>query len=112
MDPRKAYGLLGLAARKRSVLSGGGVCERFLRDGKGAGPGAAARGRSLVLVAADASEQSRERIGILAQKAGATLRVFGDKASLGAHIGKAERSAAIVTDESLAAALLQKIDDG
>jgi len=97
----KAYGLIGLAAKKGSVVSGWSACESELRkipkarqSGKGK--------RFLVLLAGDSANNTKEKFMKLSMDRGVDYIVFGSCSELGRHIGKGERSILIVTDEGLA----------
>ena len=88
----KIYGLIGLAAKKGSVVSGGYACEKALKYGED----------GMVILAGDSSENTRERFGRLSRNKGKELIVFGSRSELGRRIGKGERSVMILTDRGLA----------
>lgn len=97
MRVREATGLLGLARRAGAVEAGTSAVRKALRTGRA----------HLVLVAADAAEgQRRKLVGLLA-RGSVPVRVYGDRAALGAAIGTAPVSALAVTDPALAAPLLE-----
>jgi ribosomal protein L7Ae-like RNA K-turn-binding protein len=88
----KIYGMLGLAARKRSVISGWSACE----SARGCGPG------SLMIIAGDCAAGTKEKF---VRRAGAlNIRhvIYGDRSELGRRIGRGDRSVAIVTEGDIA----------
>ncbi len=93
--PDPALSLLGLAARARAVLWG---TER-VRDGVRAGE------VLLVIVAADASENSLDKLVPLLEKRGVPHVVRFNRSQLGDAVGKAPLSAVGLTDASFAARL-------
>jgi predicted RNA-binding protein YlxR (DUF448 family)/ribosomal protein L7Ae-like RNA K-turn-binding protein len=97
---RKAYGLLGLAAKKGSVISGGDACERALRGGSD----------GFLIVAEDASDNTKERFSRIVYGKGVERRIFGTCSELGKHTGKDERSVLIVTDQGIARGLALLMD--
>ena len=85
----KIYGLLGLAARGRNVVSGEFATENAVKNGSAV----------LVIVAKDASDNTR--------------KLFHDKCSfyeVGHCIGKDERAALAVVDEGLAEKMIQYLN--
>ena len=96
----KVYGLLGLAAKSGSVVSGGNTCERLLKGSKS----------QLVVLAEDASENTREKFLRLAAQKEIETRIFGTCDELGKYIGKEIRSVLIITDRSFAKRILELMD--
>jgi len=84
--------MLGLAARKRSVVSGSAACENV----SGCGPG------SLLIIAGDAAENTKERFKRRSEVLGIKYVVFGARSELGRRVGRGERSVMIVTDGDIA----------
>ena len=84
----RVYGLLGLAAKKGSVVSGWEACERALKNGAG----------GLLILAGNSAAGTKERFRQLAYAGGNGAVVFGFGAEIGRRIGKGERSVLIVTD--------------
>jgi ribosomal protein L7Ae-like RNA K-turn-binding protein len=101
----RIYGLLGLAARKRSIVSGGGQCEREIERCP-----VLTGGELTLLIANDASENTFRKFSKAASRKGMEYRVFGTCAGLGARTGKSGRSVMIVTDRSLSLAVRTLID--
>lgn len=94
-DP--ALRLLGLAARAGSVVPGTERAREAVRSGEA----------KLVLVAADASQNSREKILPLLEAKRVPYIVRFDRDDLGAAIGKAPLSAIAITGAQLAERLRQ-----
>ena len=91
-DSRRFYGLLGLAAKKGAIASGSDACELAARDGKA----------FLVILASDASDGTKLRFSRIASSYGIACIEMGEKAELGRHVGKCDRSALAVTDANFA----------
>jgi len=96
----RVYGLLGLAAKKGSVVSGGDACARALKNGAG----------GLMILAGDASANTRERFMRLAYGKNTDYIIFGACRELGRRVGKSERSVIIVTDKGLADSIRGQLD--
>lgn len=92
----KVYGYLGLAARGRRLLSGEFSCENAVRDGKA----------RLVVLAGDASGNTKKKFQNMCEYYQVPLCFVGDRAALGAAIGRSFRASAAVTDEGLAKAII------
>lgn len=98
----RIYGLLGLAAKKGSVISGSDACEGALKKGIG----------SLLILAGDSSANTKERFFRIVQKAlpaDKTVEyvIFGNCFELGRRIGRGERSVMIVTDFGLSRGIFE-----
>ncbi len=92
MNQNKVLSLLGLAARGRNVASGESQTLNAVKNGKA----------MLVLVAEDASDNTRK---LFADKCGfyrVPFYLYGSKASLGQAIGKDLRSSVAVINAGLA----------
>lgn len=83
---------LSLAAKAGKVRSGEVAAGQALRSGNA----------SLLVIAGDASENTKKKFRNLAKTCRVPVMEYGDRASLGGAIGKEFRSAAAVTDEGLA----------
>lgn len=94
-----ATGLLGLARRAGALEAGTSAVREALRSGRA----------RLVLVAADAAEGQRRKLAGLLARGSVPVRVYGDRASLGAAIGTSPVSALAVTDRALAALILEAL---
>ncbi len=94
-------GLIGLATKAGKTACGQAACEEAVKGGKA----------KLVLVASDASENTREPILTLCRLRGVPARDYATKEQLGAYTGKALRAAAAVTDAGLADQIRMRIDN-
>ncbi len=103
-DP--VFGLLGLAARARNLVSGGFETDRAIQSGKAC----------LVILAEDTSARTEKQIRDKCNYRRVPLYRYGTKETLGHAIGQEERSALAVTDSGLAEALekilLTNMQDG
>ena len=97
----KFYGFLGLCAKAGKVQSGAFAAEKAIKQSDA----------KLVIVADDASANTKSDYTKLCNGYGATLVIYGDKASLGRAIGKDERVALVITDEKMAEALVEKMKE-
>ncbi len=95
MVNRKVYGLLGLAEKAGKVAAGEFSCEKQLQSGKA----------RLVLLAADASENSKKKFRDKAAFRSLPCLELDSKEELGRTIGKQERTCAVVLDAGFAAAI-------
>ena len=93
--------LLGLARRAGAVAPGTDATRRAIRRGEA----------RLVLMAGDASRVQLDKIRKELSNRPIPQVILGDRATLGAAIGKAPVAALAVTDESLATRLLQDLND-
>lgn len=84
--------MLGLAERAGAVIPGTARVREAVRDGR----------VRLVLLASDASRNSREKLRPLLNAVGQRFIVIADRATLGAAVGRAPLSAVGVTDAGLA----------
>ena len=96
----KIYGLLGLAARGRNVVSGEFATENAVKNGSAV----------LVIVAKDASDNTRKLFHDKCSFYEVPVFDYGMKAELGHCIGKDERAALSVVDEGLAEKLIQYLN--
>lgn len=95
-----AFRLLGLARRAGAVAPGTDATRRSIRRGEA----------RLILMARDASSVQMDKIIKLMVKRPIPQAVLGDRATLGAAIGKGPTSAIAVTDESFAKLLLDDLE--
>jgi len=96
----RIYSFLGLATKAGRVISGEDACQRAMKAGRVV----------LVIVAEDASENTRKKFANLCKNRNVALRFFGEKALLGKSIGKEVRSVIAVTDKKFAGRLIELID--
>jgi ribosomal protein L7Ae-like RNA K-turn-binding protein len=80
--------LIGLAQRAGKLLSGEGTVESAIRRGK----------VKMLILAEDASANTKKVFINLAGGAHIPIHVFGTKIELGAAIGKSHRSVVAITD--------------
>lgn len=97
----EVFRLLGLARRAGAVAPGTDATRRAIRRGEA----------RLVLMAGDASGVQLNKIRKELNNRPIPQVTLGDRATLGAAIGKAPLAAVAVTDESLATRLLQDLND-
>lgn len=101
MVQNKIYSLLGLAQRGGHVASGGFMVENSVKSGK----------THLVIIAGDASENTRKKFSDMCAYREIPVVIFGTKEELGHAIGKEMRVSIAVTDHGLAGAILKQMDD-
>ena len=96
---QKALNMLGLAKRAGRVVSGEFSTEKAVKTGKA----------RLVLVASDASANTRKMFSDMCAWYKVPILVFARKAELGHAIGQEMRASAAVTDENFARTIEQRI---
>ncbi len=96
----KAMSMLGLAAKAGKVASGEYASERAVKSGNA----------YLVIVAEDASENTKKKYRDMTGYYGVPFMLYGTKERLGRSIGKDFRASLAVTDEKLARAVEGKIE--
>jgi len=94
------YSFIGLAKKAGKLISGDETCERAVKAGK----------VKLVIIADDASENTKKKFMDICRYRGIEVRYFGEKELLGKHIGKDMRSVVAVTGREFAERLKQLID--
>ena len=99
MDLKKAFGYLGLAQRARQVASGEFQTEEAIRK----------RRARVVVIAQDASDNTKKHFTDMCEYAGIPYCIFSDKDTLGHAIGRGERSSLAITDENLAQVFLDNV---
>ncbi len=100
MKTDRALQMLGLAMRAGAVQSGGFMTENCVKDGSA----------FLVVVAADASDNTRKDFSDMCSYYGVPIRFYKDREVLGHCIGREFRASLAVTDEGLAAKIIDLID--
>ena len=100
MKPDRVLSMLGIAAKAGKVVSGEFATENAVKAGKA----------FLVMTAADASDNTKKKFRDMTDFYHVPLLVYGTKDSLGGCIGKDYRSSLAVTDEKLAEAVLNKME--
>lgn len=96
----KFYSLLGLCMRAGMLVSGEFMVEKAIRADK----------VKLVIVAEDASDNTKKKFTNMCNYRKLELLIFGTKSSLGAALGKEIRASIGITDENFAKNILSKID--
>ena len=102
MQKNKVFGLLGIAARGRNVVSGEFSTQSAVKDGSAI----------LVLVAEDASENTKKLFRNKCTFYEVPIRFFGTKEELGHAIGKEQRSSLALLDGGLAKTVEKALDEG
>ena len=92
MKPDKVLSMLGIAAKAGGVASGEFSTEKAVKDGRA----------YLVIVAADASENTKKNFRNMTDFYEVPMYLYGDKEILGHFIGKEFRASLAVTNEGLA----------
>ncbi len=97
----KVLSMLGLAARSRNVVSGGFATEQAVRSRKA----------GLVIIAEDASGNTRKKYSNMCDFYSVPYAFYGTKDLLGHSMGKEERSVLAVTDEGFANSIRKHLKD-
>lgn len=96
----KVYSLLGLAKKAGQLLSGDETCERTIKSGKAV----------LVIVAGDASENTKDKFKSMCSFRNICYREYGEKYELGSCTGKELRSVISILSNDFKNGLLKLID--
>ncbi len=96
----RALSLLSIAAKAGKVVSGGFLSEKAIQEGRA----------YLVVIAADASDNTKKRFTDKSTYYHVPCRIIGDGETLGKMIGKQSRTTVTVTDHGLAQQIIKKID--
>lgn len=97
----KVLSLLGLATRSRNVVSGGFATEQAVKSGKAC----------LVIIAGDASDNTRKKFSNMCEFYQVPCAVYGEKEVLGHAMGKEERTSLAVTDVGFADSIQKHLKD-
>lgn len=100
MKNDNALSMLGLATKAGKVASGEFMTENAVKSG----------GAALVIVAEDASENTKKKFKNMCEYYKVPLRIHGMKEELGHCTGKQFRASLAITDKGLAQAVMKKID--
>lgn len=92
MKTDKVLSMLGIAAKAGSIASGEFSTEKAVKEGKA----------YLVIVAEDASDNTKKSFSNMTDFYEVPMYVYGDKEALGHSIGKEFRASLAVTNEGLA----------
>ena len=97
----KVLSLVGLATKAGKIASGEFSTEKSVKTGKG----------FLVLVAADASENTRKKFSNMCEFYEVPLYILSDKETLGHAMGKEFRASLAVQDWNFAEAIMKVLQD-
>ncbi|MBM6969855.1 ribosomal L7Ae/L30e/S12e/Gadd45 family protein [Mordavella massiliensis] len=100
MKPNKTMGLIGLATKAGKTAGGEFLTEREVKSGRAA----------LVIVAEDASENTKKKFQNMCEYYKVPIRFYGDKDTLGHAMGKQFRTSLAVLDEGLAKGIRKHMD--
>lgn len=96
----KVLSMLGLAARGNNLVSGEYMTEKTIKE----------QGAFLVLIAQDASANTKKMFGDMCSFYHVPLYEYADKETLAHAIGKETRASLAVTDEGIARTLINGIE--
>ena len=96
----KVLSLIGLASRAGAVKSGEFSVEKAVKSGKG----------RLVIVAEDASDNTKKMFEDMCRYYHTPIRIFGTKEELGRWSGKAYRASICVLDEGFAKSVIERME--
>lgn len=99
MKNNKVLSLIGLAMKAGKLASGEFSVEKSVKTGKGL----------LVIVAGDASENTKKKFRNMCEFYEVPLYFFSDKTSLGQTCGKEYRASLAIQDENFAKAMLKEL---
>ena len=100
MNQNRALSMLGIATKSGKTVTGEFSTEKAVKEGKA----------FLVIVASDASDNTKKKFRNMCDYYQVTMKEFADKDSLGAACGKDFRASLAVIDEGLSKAVLKKMD--
>lgn len=99
MKQDKVISMVGLATRAGKTASGEFMTEKSVKGGQA----------YLVIVAADASENTRKMFRNMCTYYKVPLYIYGTKKVLGHGMGKESRASLAVVDENFAGAIIRKL---
>ena len=100
MRNNKTLSLVGLATKAGKTVSGEFSTEKSVKTGKG----------FLVLVANDASENTKKKFRNMCSFYEVPIYFLSDKESIGRAMGKEFRASLAVQDENFAKAMIQELE--
>jgi len=100
LKQNKALSMLSIATKARKTVTGEFSTEKAVKEGKA----------YLVVVASDASDNTKKKFNNMCNYYHVAIRLFSDKVSLGNACGKEFRASLAVIDEGLANAVIKQID--
>ena len=99
MKQNKIFSLLGLATRASAVASGEFLTEKAVKEGRA----------RLVIVAADASDNTKKNFRDMCKFYKVPICFYGDKDTLGHAMGKEFRASLAILDEGFADGILKEL---
>lgn len=100
MSMNNVLSLLGFARKAGHLVPGETLCEQGVKSKK----------ISLLIIAEDMNESTKNKMVRMCESEGVTYRVFSNKESLSNAIGKANYGLFGVTNKKFSRALIEKID--
>ncbi len=100
MSMNNVLSLLGFARKAGHLVPGETLCEQGVKSKK----------ISLLIIAEDMNESTKNKMVRICESEGVTYRVFSNKESLSNAIGKANYGLFGVTNKKFSRALIEKID--
>lgn len=100
LKSNKALSMLSIAAKAGKVVSGGFLSEKSIQEGTA----------KLVIIAEDASENTRKKFVDKCTYYHVPFYIFGNSELLGKQIGKQMRTTVTVLDQGLAEQIRKKLD--
>ncbi|MCR5733070.1 MAG: ribosomal L7Ae/L30e/S12e/Gadd45 family protein [Lachnospiraceae bacterium] len=101
MGQDKVLNMLGLSSKGGNIQSGEFMTESSVKAGRS----------SLVIIASDASDNTKKMFKDMCSYYNTEFRIYSDKVSLGRAIGKEFRASISVTDKGLADKIIGLIDN-
>lgn len=100
MKMNRALSMLGIATKAGKTATGEFMTEKAVKEGKA----------FLVIVAADASYNTKKKFSDMCKYYQVAIKMFSDKISLGNACGKEFRASLAVTDKGLADSIIKQIE--
>ena len=100
MKTDKVFAMLGMATKAGKVVSGEFATEKAVKSAHA----------YLVIVASDASDNTKKMFTNMCNFYKVPLRIYGNKESLAHAIGKEMRSSLAITDEGFAKSLIKHLE--
>lgn len=97
---KKIFNLLGIATKAGRITSGEFMTEKAIKDGSA----------QLVIVASDASDNTRKMFSNMCTYYEVPIYIFGNKEELGHAMGKELRASLAVLDAGFSKALVKQIE--
>lgn len=97
----RIYSFLGLAVKANKLISGEAGCEKSIKF----------KSVELVIVACDASDNTKKKFTNMCNYRNIAMRFFGEKELLGKYLGKKVLSVAVIIDKGFAKRLIEMMDE-